>query len=249
MRLAVRLILFALLSGPILASEESRAEAWKFPELQPAERFGNIIIDRASTRNKVKAVSFSHWVHRRHFSCRVCHFDLGFDMATGTTEITEAGNRSGKFCGKCHNGLKAFALADNCDRCHNANIDYSRQKYGVLSSLPRTGYANLIDWVRAEEDKMITPAPGSRQKIEFDREITLNADWNFVAPASFSHRKHVAWMDCSNCHPGLFNVKKKGTRDFSMESMLKGEFCGACHITVAFPLNDCKRCHAGMTMW
>jgi c(7)-type cytochrome triheme protein len=34
-----------------------------------------------------------------------------------------------------------------------------------------------------------------------------------------------------------------------MTAMLKGEYCGACHLTVAFPLHNCKRCHPGMTMW
>ena len=34
---------------------------------------------------------------------------------------------------------------------------------------------------------------------------------------------------------------------FSMPLILKGEFCGVCHVTVAFPMNDCKRCHPAMT--
>jgi hypothetical protein len=28
-----------------------------------------------------------------------------------------------------------------------------------------------------------------------------------------------------------------------MARILKREFCGVCHLTVAFPMNDCKRCH------
>jgi c(7)-type cytochrome triheme protein len=54
-------------------------------------------------------------------------------------------------------------------------------------------------------------------------------------------------MDCSNCHPDIFSIKKKGTGDFSMDKNIFGNFCGACHMTVAFPMNDCKRCHPKMS--
>jgi c(7)-type cytochrome triheme protein len=53
----------------------------------------------------------------------------------------------------------------------------------------------------------------------------------------------VQWLDCNNCHPDNFNIKKKTTKHFSMERILKREFCGVCHLTVAFPMDDCKRCY------
>jgi len=31
-----------------------------------------------------------------------------------------------------------------------------------------------------------------------------------------------------------------------MQYILETKFCGACHLTVAFPLDDCLRCHPGM---
>ena len=31
-----------------------------------------------------------------------------------------------------------------------------------------------------------------------------------------------------------------------MSAILNGEFCGVCHLTVAFPMDDCQRCHPGM---
>jgi hypothetical protein len=34
-----------------------------------------------------------------------------------------------------------------------------------------------------------------------------------------------------------------------MKMNLAGEFCGVCHMTVAFPMNDCKRCHPAMKEW
>lgn len=59
----------------------------------------------------------------------------------------------------------------------------------------------------------------------------------------FPHRQHTAWLDCSNCHPGIF-VAKKGGNDFGMLDVLQGEYCGRCHGAVAFPLTECKRCHS-----
>ena len=50
----------------------------------------------------------------------------------------------------------------------------------------------------------------------------------------------------TNCHPDVFNIKKKTTEHFEMRFILEGRFCGACHLTVAFPLNDCMRCHPAM---
>ena len=59
----------------------------------------------------------------------------------------------------------------------------------------------------------------------------------------FPHWEHVQMLDCSNCHPEIFNLKKKTTKHFSMDNILKGKFCGACHLNVAFPMDPCKRCH------
>jgi c(7)-type cytochrome triheme protein len=140
----------------------------------------------------------------------------------------------------------------NCERCHNGNIDASRSKFFTLAGLPRSGFADVIDWVKAEDDGLIRPRSWLASKssdLSFDRDFQLKAEWDRVPPAIFSHKIHNRQLDCSNCHPELFNPKKKGTEDFSMTAMVKGEYCGACHLSVAFPLHHCKRCHPGMTMW
>jgi c(7)-type cytochrome triheme protein len=36
---------------------------------------------------------------------------------------------------------------------------------------------------------------------------------------------------------------KKGATKYSMVEIFDGKYCGACHMTVAFPLTDCGRCH------
>jgi len=172
-------------------------------------------------------------------------------MQVNTTEITENGNRNGEYCGACHNGEIAFGHTDeHCSRCHNNGwVDYEKQ-FKRLGPLPQAPFGNAIDWVKALEYGLIHPKDSIYEDefkpVEYTRELQLEADWGMIPPAIFSHEKHTDWLDCGDCHPGLFNVKKKTTRHFEMRYILEGKFCGSCHLKVAFPLNDCQRCHPDM---
>ena len=224
---------------------------WSLPPEPPPELFGNLLINRTSEKSGVKSATFSHWSHRRKYTCRVCHSELEFAFLTNTTEITEAENQAGKYCGACHNGRTAFGHDKaNCEKCHNGILEYGKEKFSETYGLPTTKSGNRVDWVRALEEKRITPAAFLFVKpppdITYDKTLTLEAEWNFVPPALFPHKKHTDWLEGSNCHPDIFNIKKKSTKHFEMIRVLKGEFCGVCHMTVAFPMRDCKRCHPTM---
>jgi len=82
--------------------------------------------------------------------------------------------------------------------------------------------------------------------MPFDKELLLQAEMGNIPPAVFPHRTHSEWMKCDTCHPSVFNIKAKTTKHFRMAAILKGQFCGACHLTVAFPMDDCSRCHPGI---
>ncbi len=220
--------------------------------LPPPERYGNILINRTSVKNGVKPATFSHWLHRKRHTCRVCHSELEFNLKVNSTQITEHANKAGRFCGAsgCHDGKAAFGHDKfSCDKCHNGAIGYGAEKFAELSGYPATLYGNRIDWVAVLASGMIAPRTFLKNRSEdipFDKKLLLEAEWNFVPPAIFPHKSHTAWLDCNSCHPELFNIKKKGTRDFSMRSILNGEFCGVCHLNVAFPVHDCQRCHPRM---
>ena len=49
--------------------------------------------------------------------CLECHSRI-FKMKKGSTVMKMADINAGKFCGKCHNGKRAFEPKDNCDICH-----------------------------------------------------------------------------------------------------------------------------------
>jgi len=221
-----------------------------FPPMPPPEQYGNILINRTSEKNNIKPVTFSHWSHRLHYTCRVCHLELEFEMKLNTTEITEDANKAGKFCGACHNGDIAFSHnKENCDKCHNGDITYGKEKFARLKDFPKTRFGNQIDWVKAMEGKLIKPKDfvfTKPDQMSFDKTLELYAEWAMIPPAIFPHNAHIQWLDCSNCHPDIFNIKKKTTKHFSMELNLKAKFCGLCHLRTAFPLNDCTRCHPAM---
>ena len=50
--------------------------------------------------------------------------------------------------------------------------------------------------------------------MKFDKELLLEAEMSIIPPAIFPHKAHTAWLDCDNCHPDLFNIKKKGNAFF-----------------------------------
>jgi c(7)-type cytochrome triheme protein len=250
-----RLIKTLLLSGllSLIASSNSHGQFWELPALPPADQYGNLLINRTSEKNRVKPATFSHWVHRQKHTCRVCHFELEFSMKVNTTEITEAANRSGRYCGAggCHDGKVAFSHdRPNCEKCHNGDRGYGKEKFSALATLPKAEFGNGINWVKALKDGSITPLNYLSIKppdtITFQKTLSLEAEWSGIPPAIFPHRAHTKWLDCNNCHPDVFNIKKKTTKHFLMTRILAGEFCGVCHLSVAFPMNDCKRCHPKM---
>ena len=50
--------------------------------------------------------------------CNDCHTKI-FPMKKGSFKMPKAEHGSGKFCGACHDGKKAFAQDEaNCGKCH-----------------------------------------------------------------------------------------------------------------------------------
>nr|NIS40956.1 hypothetical protein [Desulfuromonadales bacterium] len=224
------------------------------PPLPPQDQYGNLLMDRRSSAAGQLPVSFSHWLHRQRHNCRVCHSELEFAMEAEGTVIGKTDHDSGRFCGACHDGRTAFATTGSCESCHNGDIRHGSEKFlPTFSPIPYAyaPYGNGIDWAELQRQGLIDPARYLKHEVRdvpFDRELTLDAEWCRIPPAVFPHKAHTEWLECNSCHPGIFNIKKKTTRHFRMNRILKGEFCGACHMKVAFPMNDCERCHPGINI-
>ncbi len=229
------------------------------PPAGPPETYGNVILQNRGSKRRMAPVIFSHWSHRARYKCKVCHMELNFSMPRGGSVITRGGNLAGRHCGACHNGKIAFSVRyeepRHCKRCHqDPPQDMKEQFKAFAKKLPRTEEGNTIDWVKALRNGDIKPKeslyedglPPMKLPDALKKPLSLGVD-SGRSTVFFSHESHVAWLDCSNCHPDIFNIKKRGTESFSMDKNLYGWFCGTCHMRVAFPMTACKRCHPNMT--
>lgn len=115
----------------------------------------------------------------------------------------------------------------------------------AFAFLPQTdqGY---VDWVAAVDLGVIRPIDsldpkaGALEPMDFNIVFPVKGD---LPDVIYPHYGHTLWLDCKNCHPGIF-VMQAGANRVTMDAIAKGEFCGRCHGTVAFSLADCNRCHS-----
>lgn len=147
----------------------------------PEPEYGNVIISANSVKAGVNPVLFEHWVHRKAYTCRVCHVDIGFAMKANEGGIRAADNAKGYYCGTCHNGRlsvnggdKLFAACSDkfskddmkrCLRCHSVekpgqekdNRRELREKAfrAFADTMPREPGGNGINWEKAEESGLI----------------------------------------------------------------------------------------------
>jgi c(7)-type cytochrome triheme protein len=130
-------------------------------------------------------------------------------------------------------------------------MEVSFEKFAA--TMPQSAFGNGIDWAKGLREGKITPQNTLKPEqtvMTLPDKLRQPLKLGTTSPRSdviFSHEEHFAGLDCSSCHPDIFNIKKKGTQQFSMEANLYGSFCGACHMMVAFPLSDCRRCHPSMS--
>ncbi len=246
-----------LFSGPLSAgaNDSFGHSMLGLPAMPSPETYGEIFMGGASASKNLGPVRFSHWTHRVKYTCRVCHYELEFSMRAKETPIVcDDGRMGGRYCVTCHNGKISFAPRDadgnNCTGCHGFNASSVWRKFRELQKrLPPGKFGNEIDWSKALEEGLIKPddsLSGKKKELANIKTLTLQAELGGISSAVFPHKTHEVWLDCSDCHPDLFNIKKKTTESMLMSNMIKGESCGLCHLRVAFPLDDCRKCHPSM---
>jgi c(7)-type cytochrome triheme protein len=254
---ALLLVLLASSGGSALDHEELAKVLKSIPPNGPFWRYGNVVMRSTTKKAGMAPVLFLHWSHRTRYTCRVCHMELGFSMKQGETGITRNQYLAGNFCGACHNGEVAFSVKDGpqpqCKRCHLEDTRPLQKEFAEFAQdLPFATFGNGIDWSAALKEGIVSPVNsiGTDPPIKLAAKLKQPLKLGTSSPRSdvdFSHQDHYEELDCSNCHPDIFNIKKKSTEDFTMDSNIYGNFCGACHMKVAFPMNDCKRCHKSMS--
>lgn len=226
---------------------------------------GRVRLNNSSRQAGMAPVVFDHWLHRAKFTCRLCHVDIGFAMEGEATGISADLNMQGYYCGACHDGQRVidgqdvFAAcaaessekeAKRCVRCHSEGKKIKKRYTfdAFTADLPRMNVGNLIDWEQAEAQGKIRPidflkgVSVARDKLQARKDFSIEVT-TWASDVIFSHKKHAVWNGCELCHPGVFPSAEKGTLNYSMFQIMRGEFCGICHKTVAFPVWLCAKCH------
>ncbi|MBL8362608.1 MAG: c-type cytochrome [Rubrivivax sp.] len=116
----------------------------------------------------------------------------------------------------------------------------------AFSGLPKSMAGNHVDWVKALDSKAIAPrwdrADPAAAAIVMDLNIVREVKGS-MPDVVYPHKQHTEWLECSNCHPKIFQPQK-GANQISMASILLGQACGTCHGKVAFPVSECRLCHS-----
>jgi c(7)-type cytochrome triheme protein len=226
----------------------------------PASEYGQVVLDKYSSKAGLGAVTFDHWLHRSKFTCRLCHVDIGFAMQANATGIRASTNREGFHCGACHNGKRVIdgqpvfgACSDSapnsqCARCHSANKATHKYDYDTYTArFPKNAYG--IDWEETEATGLIKPVDVleglsiKKQALKSQEDFSIQARVKWASDIIFSHKKHNQWNGCELCHPEIFPATQKGVTRYTMFHISSGQYCGVCHGKVAFTTQACGSCH------
>ena len=98
---ALSVILTVVVSGTAVAVGPGKSLEFK------GSSMGTVLFDGTAHKNA-------------GLTCSDCHNPEMFPkMKQGTIKITMSDLYAGKYCGRCHNGKKAFFIKENCTRCHH----------------------------------------------------------------------------------------------------------------------------------
>ncbi len=128
----------------------------------------------------------------------------------------------------------------------NPGTDLLQWPSEAFADLPKTNDGNGVDWVKALGDGRIRPwselEDPEAEPFVMDLVIVRQVKGS-MPNVVYPHLQHTEWLDCTNCHDEIFTPEKGGNQ-ISMAGILLGQKCGVCHGKVAFPISDCRRCHA-----
>jgi c(7)-type cytochrome triheme protein len=75
--------------------------------------------------------------------------------------------------------------------------------------------------------------------------LNRNSDKEGVRPVIFPHWFHRIRFQCRVCHMELGFEMRVGANKVSMEDIIDGKFCGACHDgETAWSVDNCDLCHS-----
>ena len=214
--------------------------------------------------------------HSKHFlqegiknNCKACHNAIFNLRAKPRTRFTMADMEKGKSCGACHNGKRAFGLAD-CIKCHKVAdvtmkvketgpVTFSHKKHLAAADKCAVCHPKLYDMTsntpvtmaQMEKGKSCGTCHNGKSAFKVDectkchpvREVDFKV--KDAGDVMFSHELHTGIYKCGDCHVKLYLPSAKNKRVTKAE-MEAAKSCGACHLDGkdAFTVKEnCDRCH------
>jgi len=116
----------------------------------------------------------------------------------------------------------------------------------AFAPLEKSISGNYVDWTKSLKKQQISPLFDYQDSSKKAQPMTLDIVMEVKGSTPdvvFPHGIHTELLDCSVCHPQVF-VPQKGANQITMAEIMLGQKCGICHGSVAFPVSDCKACHA-----
>ncbi len=123
----------------------------------------------------------------------------------------------------------------------------------VSELLPKHSGTGEIDWNEALRAGTVAPRsgvePGTPAQAVLDFDVRLARTGTGFVAVTYAHADHTQWLTCGNCHPAIFPLEHEVPKPkITMDKIEAGQYCGACHGTVAFGVEGaCSRCHPNMT--
>lgn len=212
-------------------------------------------------------VVFSHKDHLEQKSirnnCKACHKEGSKKLGRHTMADMD----NGKSCGSCHNGKKAFAVAD-CQKCHPVRqVNLKTKDIGAITfnhkahatrqrceschaQIYQAGPNKPVGMAAMEKGKSCGSCHNKQAAIGLDKCSACHPTKAFTysikgaAPVAFSHDFHLGLYTCQDCHNKIFRIAKKRSTA-TMTAMETGKSCGSCHDgKQAFSVKgNCASCH------
>ena len=226
----------------------------------PTQALFDLDVKLSGGRHPFFASGFRHAPHTRWLACESCHPAL-FPLAAGSPRaaVTMASLREGQSCGFCH-GRVTFGVDSRCSACHST-IPATDDWQPPAPAVPLEGLhswkevekllpvkADTPDWTAALAQGLLAPRslPGQKRIAVLELDVErLPKDLEDDMKVVFSHESHTRLIGCDTCHPAPYGLKA-GATPITMAQLDKGESCGICHGTVAFPVSACERCHPAL---
>ncbi len=165
-------------------------------------------------------------------------------MQVEEKELASGNSKQSLVAPRPETGLRSFEDPHNLP---TPGPPYNKQNSNpdlVMRNIPKEA-TGVEDWVKAYKEGFVKP----HESLDLDKKLSPPLKFDVEIPAMgsmpnviFPHEPHTFWLDCTNCHPGIF-MMKKGGNPISMVKIVNGEFCGRCHGRIAFPIANCTRCH------